>query len=72
MATAYLLYDFGWAYSFLTPGLAMVLEGLSLHPHFGRFSEGLVSLADITYFVVLAAVAGAIVRTALGLRRVGV
>ena len=72
VASAYLLYDFGWSYSFVTPAVAEVLDVISLHPHFGRFSEGLVSLADIVYFVALAAVAGAIVRTALGLRRVGV
>lgn len=70
IAVAYLFYDFGWTYAFVSPEVAGVLDEVALHTHFGRFSEGIVRLADIAYFGLLAVVAGAIVRTALGLRRV--
>jgi hypothetical protein len=46
------------------------LDAISLHPHFARFSEGIVSLADIVYFVALAVAAGAVVRAALQIERV--
>jgi hypothetical protein len=42
-----------------------------MHPHFGRFSEGLVALADIVYFLAIAIIAGALVRFSFDLRRVG-
>ncbi len=70
ITVTYLLYDFGWSYSFVGAGVANVLEVLSLHPHFSRFSEGLVSLADITFFLMMALAAAAIVRASLELRRV--
>ena len=66
----FLLYDFGWMFGFVSEGAATVLEEISLHPHFGRFSEGLVALADIVYFVVIALIAAALVRLSLDLRRV--
>jgi ABC-2 type transport system permease protein len=66
----YLLYDFGWSYSFVSEGVAGVLEEISFHPHFARFSEGIVSLGDIAFFFCTAIMAGAIVRAALTLRRV--
>jgi ABC-2 type transport system permease protein len=71
VAIAYLLYDFGWTHSFVSEGLAGVLDVVSLHPHFGRFSEGLVHLDDIAYFAALAAIAGAAARLSLDIRRVG-
>jgi len=66
----YLLYDFGWSYGFVSEGVAGVLETLAFHPHFARFSEGIVSLADIVFFVSVAIMSGAIVRAALTLRRI--
>jgi len=71
MAVAYLLYDFAWCYDFVGPRTAAVLEVISLHPHFARFAEGLVSLADLVFFLSLALSAAAIVRAALKLRRLG-
>jgi ABC-2 type transport system permease protein len=70
VGVTYLLYDFGWMFGFVDEGTAAVLEAISLHPHFGRFSEGLVALSDILYFGVLAVVAGGVVRISLELRRV--
>lgn len=70
VAAAYLLYDFAWSYPFVSAGVAELLEVVSMHPHFARFSEGIVDLADIVYFILTAALAAAIVRSTLELRRV--
>ena len=71
IAIAFLFYDFGWTHPFVSEGVANFLDAISLHPHFGRFSEGLVAVSDILYFVATAVVAGAFVRLSLELRRVG-
>lgn len=71
VGATYLFYDFGWMYGFVGEGAATVLEEISLHPHFGRFSEGLIAIADLVYFGVLAVAAAGIVRFSLELRRVG-
>ena len=70
IGVTYLFYDFGWTYGFVGEGTAGVLEAISLHPHYGRFSEGLVALSDIVYFGVLAVISGGLVRLSLELRRV--
>ncbi len=71
IGVTYLFYDFGWTYGFVGEATAGVLEAISLHPHYGRFSEGLVALSDIVYFGVLAVISGSLVRLSLELRRVG-
>jgi ABC-2 type transport system permease protein len=71
VGVTFILYDFGWTYGFVSEGTATVLEELSLHPHYGRFSEGLIALSDIAYFAVVAIIAAALVRFSLDLRRVG-
>lgn len=71
VGVTYFLYDFGWTYAFVSEQAAAVLEEISLHPHFGRFSEGLIALADLVYFGVVAVIAAALVRLSLDLRRVG-
>jgi ABC-2 type transport system permease protein len=71
VGVAFVLYDFGWTYGFVSEGTAAALEEIALRPHFGRFSEGLVALADIVYFAAVAVVAAALVRFSLDLRRVG-
>jgi ABC-2 type transport system permease protein len=71
VAVAFLFYDFGWTHSFVNEGVARFLDAISLHPHFGRFAEGLVYLEDLAYFAALAVVAGGVVRLALELRRAG-
>jgi ABC-2 type transport system permease protein len=70
VAVCYLLYDFGWTHAFVSEGVAGFLDAISLHPHFARFTEGLVSLADIVYFAALVLAAGFVVRAALLLERV--
>jgi ABC-2 type transport system permease protein len=68
---AFLVYDFGWTQAFTTETVAELLDAVALHPHFGRFSEGIVALSDIVYFGAMAAVAAAVARLSLELRRVG-
>ena len=70
VAVAYLLYDFGWSYAFVSPETASWLDRASLHLHFARFSEGIVTLEDIAYFIALGWLAAAIVRTSMALRRI--
>ena len=69
LAAAYVLYDFGWAHSFVGPGAAELLDALALRGHFARFSEGVVRLSDFVYFVALAGAAAGGVRAALDARR---
>ncbi len=70
VSLAFVLYDFGWTHAFASEGVADFLDTISLHPHFGRFSEGLVYLEDIAYFLGLAIISGAVTRLSLDLRRV--
>lgn len=71
VAITFVLYDFGWTHSFVSEGVAGVLDRIALHPHFGRFSEGVIYLDDIAYFVGLAFACGAIARLSFDLRKVG-
>jgi ABC-2 type transport system permease protein len=66
----FILYDFDWTFEFVSEGLATVLDAVSMHPHFGRFSEGLIGLDSLSYFVALAVVSAALARFSLELRRV--
>jgi ABC-2 type transport system permease protein len=71
VAVAFVLYDFAWTHSFVSEEVARLLERISLHPRFGRFSEGMVYLDDLAYFLGVAVVSGAIARLSIDLRRVG-
>jgi len=71
VALTFVLYDFGWTHAFVSEGVAQFLDTISLHQRFGHFSEGIVYLADVVYFVGLIAVAAAVVRLSFELRRVG-
>ncbi|MBW2420602.1 MAG: ABC transporter permease [Deltaproteobacteria bacterium] len=71
VALTFLFYDFGWTHAFVSEGVARFLDAISLHQRFGHFSEGVVYLADVAYFAGLVAVAAAVVRLSLELRRVG-
>lgn len=70
VALAFLLYDFGWTNAFVSEPVARALDGVALRPHFTRFAEGVVALADLAYFASLAAAAAAASHLALVLRRV--
>ena len=56
VGVTFILYDFHWSFEFVSEGLAGVLDAISMHPHFGRFSEGLIGLENVTYFLALAIV----------------
>ena len=70
-AIAFVLWDFGWMHPFVSERVAGFLDAFSLHPRYGAFSEGIVSLANIVYFASLALVAFAVARFSFDLRRVG-
>jgi ABC-2 type transport system permease protein len=69
-AIAFVFYDFSWASSFTSDGIAKVLDQLSLHPRFGNFAEGLVRGADLAYFAGFVVVAFAAARLSLAQLRV--
>jgi ABC-2 type transport system permease protein len=70
-AAAFVLWDFNWANAFVSEDVAAFLEKIALHPRYGSFSEGIVGLENIVYFVALALVAMALARFSFDLRRVG-
>ena len=70
-ALAFLLWDFSWANNFVSEGVAGALESIALHPRYGSFSEGIVSLANLVYFAGVALVGFAIARFSFDLRRIG-
>jgi len=70
-ATAFLLWDFGWAGAFVGERTAAVLDAVALHPHYGAFAEGVVSLADLAYFAGVVLVSLALARLSFDLRRIG-
>jgi ABC-2 type transport system permease protein len=70
-AIAFVLYDFSWANALVGETIGGFLDAISMHPRFGRFAEGIVELANVAYFAGLAALAAALARLSLDLRRVG-
>ncbi len=70
-AVAFVLWDFSWANAFVSEGTAALLDAIALHGRYGAFSEGIVSLGNVAYFVALAVVAMAVARFSFDLRRVG-
>ncbi len=70
-AIAFVFWDFGWIQPFVSESVAETLDALSLHPRYGSFSEGVVALENVVYFVGLALISMAIARFSFDLRRVG-
>jgi ABC-2 type transport system permease protein len=70
-ALAFVLWDFSRANAFVSERTAKVLELLALHQRYGSFAEGVVSLANVLYFVGVALVGMAVARFSFDLRRVG-
>ena len=70
-AVSFVLWDFGWANSFVSESVSKFLEQISLHPRFGSFSEGIVAAENVVYFAGLALVSMAVARLSFDLRRVG-
>jgi ABC-2 type transport system permease protein len=71
-AVGFVLWDFEWMKSFRFVGEegGRVLDALSLHLRYGSFSEGIVDLGHLAYFVALAAFAAALARFSFLWRRV--
>jgi gliding motility-associated transport system permease protein len=70
-AVAFVLWDFSWANAFVSEPVAAFLDAIALHPRYGSFSEGLVSLANLAYFAGLPLIAMALARLSFDLRRIG-
>jgi ABC-2 type transport system permease protein len=70
-AVAFVLWDFAWIYPFVSEGVGHVLDAISLHLRYGSFAEGIVSIANVAYFVGVVLVALAAARFSFDLRRVG-
>ena len=70
VGVTFLLYDFGWTHTFVGETLAGFLDRIALHPRYGRFSEGLIYLEDVTFFLGFAVVSAAITRVSFEFRRV--
>ncbi len=69
-AIAFVLWDFGWIQPFVSESMARALDSIALHPRYGSFSEGIVSLENVVYFAGLALVGMAIARFSFDMRRV--
>ena len=63
---------FSWINPFVGERLARLLDAVSLHPRYGSFAEGIISLENLVYFVGVALVGFAVARFSFDLRRVGV
>jgi ABC-2 type transport system permease protein len=70
-AVAFVIWDFGWIQPFVSEPVAHALDAISLHPRYGSFSEGIVSLDNVVYFGALALICMALARFSFDLRRVG-
>jgi ABC-2 type transport system permease protein len=68
---AFLFWDLSWASSFVSEGIAELLDALSMQPRYSSFAGGVVGLENIVYFAGIAIVSLALARFAFDLRRVG-
>jgi ABC-2 type transport system permease protein len=67
---AFVCWDFGWMHPLSNESTAAILDAFSLRPRYSSFAEGIVSLANIAYFIGLVAVAMAVTRFSFDLRRI--
>lgn len=69
-ALAFVVWDFSWASSFVSESVNNVLDAISLHPRYGTFAEGIVSLANVAYFLGLSAVTWSVAHFSFEWRRI--
>jgi ABC-2 type transport system permease protein len=69
-AIAFLFWDFSWASSFVSERVAQLLDALSMQPRYSSFAGGVISLANVAYFLGIAGVSLALARLSFDLRRV--
>jgi hypothetical protein len=69
-AVGFVLWDFAWAGPFVGERVGKLLDAISMHPRYGAFAEGIVSLEHFAYFAGLALVCAALARFAFDWRRV--
>ncbi len=68
---AFVLWDFSWMYSFVGEDTAAWLDAVAFHPRYGSFAEGIVSVANVVYFLGMVWVGASVARFSFDLRRVG-
>jgi hypothetical protein len=68
-AAAFLLWDLSWAGSFVGDRIAGLLDALSIQPRYSGFAGGVVTLANVAYYLGLALVSLAAARFSFDLRR---
>ena len=69
-AVGFIVWDFSWLNAFVNEATAGFLDAISLHPRYGSFAEGVVSLANLFYFAGFGLVAAAIARFSFDWKRV--
>jgi ABC-2 type transport system permease protein len=69
-AVGFVLWDFAWASPLVGESATRFLDAICLHLRYGSFAEGIVTLANLTYFLGLALVAAAVTRFSFDWRRV--
>jgi ABC-2 type transport system permease protein len=69
-AAGFVLWDFAWAGAFVGEDVGRLLDAISMHPRYGSFAEGVVSLEHFAYFAGFALVAAALARFSFDWRRV--
>jgi ABC-2 type transport system permease protein len=69
-AVAFLLWDFSWANSLVSERVAELLDAVSMQPRYSSFAGGVISLANVVYFLGIALVCLVLARFSFDLRRV--
>lgn len=71
-AIGYVLWDWSWITPFLreAESLARFFDGISMHPRYSTFAEGIVHLGNLAYFLGVSIVAYALARSALDWKRI--
>jgi ABC-2 type transport system permease protein len=69
-ALGFVLWDFAWAGPFVGERGGRFLDLIAMHPRYGAFSEGVVSLEHFAYFAGLGLLCAALARFAFDWRRV--
>ena len=69
-ALAFVVWDFSWASSFVSESANAFLDAISLHPRYGAFAEGIVNLANVAYFLGVAAVTWSVAHFSFEWRRI--
>lgn len=68
-AIGFTFWDLSWIEG-LSPSIALLSNEISLQPRFSTFSDGIINLSDLMYFIVIIAVSAVIARSSFDWRRI--